>query len=79
MREAKRHESASQANMDKFYDTNAPGITLNDTDVDENTIKRIYRNPTAIVSTETINKLAAALGVATTDIIEDIPDPEHHC
>jgi len=23
-------ESASQANMDKFYDTNAPGITLND-------------------------------------------------
>ncbi|MFL5656281.1 MAG: helix-turn-helix domain-containing protein [Ktedonobacteraceae bacterium] len=47
-------------------------------DVDENTIKRIYRNPTAIVSTETINKLAAALGVATTDIIEDIPDPEHH-
>src|SRR3989440_5792870 len=24
-------ESASQANMDKFYDTNAPGITLNDT------------------------------------------------
>jgi transcriptional regulator with XRE-family HTH domain len=48
-------------------------------DVDENTIKRIYRNPTAIVSTETINKLAAALGVATTDIIEDIPDPEHHC
>src|SRR5437899_9825898 len=24
-------ESASQANMDKFCDTNAPGITLNDT------------------------------------------------
>jgi transcriptional regulator with XRE-family HTH domain len=41
-------------------------------DVDENTIKRIYRNPTAIVSTETINKLAFALGVATTDLIEDI-------
>ncbi|MEO6891319.1 MAG: helix-turn-helix transcriptional regulator [Ktedonobacteraceae bacterium] len=41
-------------------------------DVDENTIKRIYRNPTAIVSTETINKLAIALGVATTDLIEDI-------
>lgn len=46
-------------------------------DVDENTIKRIYRTPTAIVSTETINKLAAALGVATTDIIEDVPDSEH--
>lgn len=43
-------------------------------DVDENTIKRIYRNPTAIVSTETINKLAHALGVATTELIEDVPD-----
>jgi hypothetical protein len=28
MREAKRHESTSQANMGKFYDTNAPGIRL---------------------------------------------------
>jgi len=26
-------ESTSQANMDKFYDTNAPLITLNDTDL----------------------------------------------
>ncbi len=43
-------------------------------DVDENTIKRMYRNPTAIVSTETINKLARALGVSTVDLIEDIPD-----
>ena len=45
-------------------------------DVDENTIKRIYRNPTAIVSTETINKLAKALEVTTTELIEDIPDIE---
>jgi hypothetical protein len=30
MREAKRHESASQANRDKLYDTNAPGIRIND-------------------------------------------------
>ncbi len=43
-------------------------------DVDENTIKRIYRNPIAIVSTETINKLAKALEVTTTELIEDIPD-----
>lgn len=43
-------------------------------DVDDNTIKRIYRNPTAIVSTETINKLAKALGVSTMEIMEDVPD-----
>ena len=43
-------------------------------DVDDNTIKRIYRNPTAIVSTETINKLAKALEVSTMELMEDIPD-----
>ncbi len=43
-------------------------------DVDDNTIKRIYRNPTAVVTTETINKLAKALGVSTMEILEDIPD-----
>jgi transcriptional regulator with XRE-family HTH domain len=45
-------------------------------DIDDNTIKRIYRNPTAIVSTETINKLAKALGVSTMEIMEDVPEPE---
>lgn len=43
-------------------------------DVDDNTIKRIYRNPTAIVSTETINKLAKALEVSTLELMEDVPD-----
>ena len=43
-------------------------------DVDDNTIKRMYRNPRAIVSTETINKLAKALGVSTLELIEDVPD-----
>lgn len=42
--------------------------------IDENTLKRIYRYPTASVTTETINKLAKALGVPATDLIEDIPD-----
>jgi transcriptional regulator with XRE-family HTH domain len=44
--------------------------------IDENTLKRIYRNPTAIVTTETLNKLAKALGVPTTELIEDVPDDE---
>jgi len=43
-------------------------------DVDDNTIKRIYKNPTAIVSTETINKLAKALEMSTMELMEDIPD-----
>ncbi|MBE3561371.1 MAG: helix-turn-helix transcriptional regulator [Ktedonobacteraceae bacterium] len=45
-------------------------------DVDDNTIKRIYRNPTAIVSTETINKLARALGVSTMELMEDVPEEQ---
>jgi DNA-binding Xre family transcriptional regulator len=45
-------------------------------DVDDNTIKRIYRNPTAIVSTETINKLAKALEVSTMELMEDVSDTE---
>ena len=43
-------------------------------DVDDNTIKRIYRNPTANVNTETLNKLARALGVSALELMEDIPD-----
>jgi DNA-binding Xre family transcriptional regulator len=46
--------------------------------IDENTLKRIYRNPKAIVTTETLNKLAKALGVPATDLIEDVPDESQH-
>lgn len=43
-------------------------------DVDDNTIKRIYRNPTANVNTDTLNKLAKALGVSVHELIEEVPD-----
>lgn len=43
-------------------------------DVDDNTIKRIYRNPTAVVTTETLAKLAKALGVSVHELIQEIPD-----
>ena len=43
-------------------------------DVDDNTIKRIYRNPTATVTTETLSKLAKALGVSVHELIVEIPD-----
>ena len=42
--------------------------------IDENTLKRIYRNPLAIITTETLDKLAKALGVSATELIASIPD-----
>ena len=42
--------------------------------IDENTLKRIYRNPLAIITTETLDKLSKALGVSASELIESIPD-----
>jgi len=42
--------------------------------IDENTLKRIYRNPTAIITTETLDKLAKALSVDASELIESVPD-----
>jgi DNA-binding Xre family transcriptional regulator len=42
--------------------------------IDENTLKRIYRDPFAIITTETLDKLARALGVPSSELIEDVPD-----
>ncbi len=43
-------------------------------DVAYNTVKAIYRNPYKEVTTTTLNKLAAALGVPVTALIEDVPE-----
>ena len=45
-------------------------------DVATNTLRAIYRDPYREVSTITINKLAKALGVPVTDLIEDVPDED---
>jgi DNA-binding Xre family transcriptional regulator len=42
--------------------------------IDENTLKRIYRDPYAIITTETLDKLAKALGVPSSTLLEDVPD-----
>ena len=42
--------------------------------IDENTLKRIYRDPFAIITTETHDKLARALGVPSSELIEDVAD-----
>ena len=39
-----------------------------------NTLRTIYRNPYRQITTTTLEKLARALGVPSTDLIEDVPD-----
>jgi DNA-binding Xre family transcriptional regulator len=43
-------------------------------DIDIKTLQKIYRQPTSIITTETLAKLAEALGVSSSELIEDIPD-----
>lgn len=43
-------------------------------DIDVKTIRRIYRNPVEIITTETLDKLATALEVNVCDLIEQIPN-----
>jgi DNA-binding Xre family transcriptional regulator len=43
-------------------------------DVDIKTLQRIYRQPTTIVTTETLGKLAKALGVDASELIESAPE-----
>ncbi len=45
-------------------------------DVSYRTIRLIYKEPTRDVSLFTLQKLAKALGVATSDLIEDVPDED---
>ena len=40
------------------------------------TIRRLFRDPYAEVTLSTLRRLADALGVATCDLIEDVPDTD---
>jgi transcriptional regulator with XRE-family HTH domain len=42
-------------------------------DVSFNTIKRIFRDPYKEVTTTTLERIAKALGVPTSELIEDVP------
>ena len=42
-------------------------------DIDVKTLRRIFRNPTEIVTTETLDKLAVALNVDASLLIESDP------
>ena len=45
-------------------------------DIDTKTLQRIYRHPTSIITTETLDKLAKALGVDASELIESVPDSQ---
>ncbi len=45
-------------------------------DVSFMTIKRIWRNPHYEVNLGTLHRIAQTLGVSTSDLIEDIPEPK---
>ena len=39
-------------------------------------IRDIYRDPFKSINTDTLNRLAKALGVPVTEVIEDVPEEE---
>jgi transcriptional regulator with XRE-family HTH domain len=41
-------------------------------DMDVKTIQRLFKNPTAEFSSDTLGKLARALGVSSSELIEDV-------
>ncbi len=45
-------------------------------DVSYNTVKRIADDPYYSITTVTLAKLAKALGVPSTELIEDVPEPD---
>ncbi len=48
------------------------GKLQRDADVAYNTVKRMFKDPYYITTTETLGKLARALGVSPGDLIEEV-------
>ena len=46
--------------------------------VSYNVIKSVFKQPTRTVNSYTINRIAKALGVPVTDIIEDVPEEDRY-
>jgi DNA-binding Xre family transcriptional regulator len=53
------------------------GKLQRDADVVYNTVKRMYTNPYHVKTTETLGKLARALGVSPGELIEEVADTAH--
>ena len=50
------------------------GKLQRDADVAYNTVKRMFKDPYYVTTTETLGKLAKALGVQPGELIEEVPD-----
>ena len=53
------------------------GKLQRDADIAYNTIKRMFKDPYYVTTTETLGKLARALGVPPGELIEEVPDTAH--
>jgi DNA-binding Xre family transcriptional regulator len=53
------------------------GKLQRDADVAYNTVKRMFKDPYYITTTETLGKLARALGVQPGELIEEVADDRH--
>jgi DNA-binding Xre family transcriptional regulator len=53
------------------------GRLQRDADVAYNTVKRMFKDPYYITTTETLGKLARALGVPPGELIEEVSDSVH--
>jgi DNA-binding Xre family transcriptional regulator len=52
------------------------GKLQRDANVAYNTVKRMFKDPYYVTTTETLGKLARALGVLPGELIEEVPDAE---
>ena len=50
------------------------GKLQRDADLAYNTVRRIFKDPYYITTTETLGKIAKALGVPISDLLEEVPD-----
>ncbi len=50
------------------------GKLQRDSNLAYNTVRRIFKDPYYITTTETLGKLAKALGVPISDLLEEVPD-----
>lgn len=53
------------------------GKLQRDADVAYNTVKRIFKDPYYVTTTETLGKLARALGASPGELIEEVPNGGH--
>jgi DNA-binding Xre family transcriptional regulator len=50
------------------------GKLQRDSNLAYNTVRRIFKDPYYITTTETLGKIAKALGVPISDLLEEVPD-----